>query len=116
VHSFVGPAGVFIGQEAEGKGGQWVACAGGPGDVRWRCRARRPCSRAGRAWSRRRGAVGRCWRGQAGRQLAERKRDREGGPGGRLPLLHFSRLGSGQRGLGSTTEMSTSMATGFRRT
>jgi hypothetical protein len=33
-----------------------------------------------------------------------------------LPLLlHVSRLGSGQRELGSTAEMSTSMATGLRR-
>jgi hypothetical protein len=32
------------------------------------------------------------------------------------PSLHFSRLGSGQRELGSTAGVSTSMATGTRRT
>jgi hypothetical protein len=45
------------------------------------------------------------------------QREKRGGPGRALPLLlHFSRLGSGQRGLGSTVEMSTSVATGSRRT
>jgi hypothetical protein len=47
----------------------------------------------------------------------QRVEGEEGGSGRVLPLLlHVSRLGSGQRGLGSTAEMSTSMATGLERT
>jgi hypothetical protein len=70
-----------------------------------------------------------CWRGSVsateccGSALARSRRsaacreqrDREGGSGCVLPpLLQVSRLGSGQRGLGSTAGVSTSMATGSR--
>jgi hypothetical protein len=92
--------GAFIGQGVRGKGGQWVACAWGPGDVHDQHRARRPCSRAGGVWSQRRSSVGRCWRGHAGRQLAERKRDREGGPGGVFPLLPCRTVWVGAEGAG----------------
>jgi hypothetical protein len=72
-----------------------------------------------------------CWRGLVavtgccGSVLARSRRSatcreqrkKRGGPGRILPLLlPFSRLGSGQRGLGSTAEDSSSMATGPRRT
>jgi hypothetical protein len=46
----------------------------------------------------------------------QRAEGEEGGSGRVLTLLlHVSWLGSGQRGLGSTVEMSMSMATGLRR-
>jgi hypothetical protein len=49
--------------------------------------------------------------------MCREQREKRGGPGRVLPLLlHVSRLGSGQRGLGSTVEMSRSMATGLERT
>jgi hypothetical protein len=45
----------------------------------------------------------------------QRAEEEEGGSGHILTLLlHVSWLGSGQRGLGSTVEMPTSMATGLR--
>jgi hypothetical protein len=117
VRPFVCSAGVFIGQTAEGEGGQEVASAGGPGDVR------RPTPGAA--------ALLACWRGSVSvteycgsvlvrsRRSAtcREQREKRGGPRRVLPLLlHDSRLGSGQRGLGSTAEMSTSMATGLERT
>jgi hypothetical protein len=76
-------------------------------------------------------ALGACWRGlvaateHCGSALARprwsascrEQRDREGGSGCVLPpLLHVSRLGSGQGRLGSTAGMSRSMATEPGRT
>jgi hypothetical protein len=100
VSSFVCSEGVFIGQRGGDKGAQWVAGAGCADDVHGRGRARRPCSRAGGVLSRRRSAVGRLWRGHGGRQLAERKRDREGGPGGVFPLLPCRSAWVGAEGAG----------------
>jgi hypothetical protein len=109
--------GGFIGSGGRGQGRPEARRCGGPGDVHGRHRPRRPCSRAGGVWSQPRSAVGRCWRGLAGRRRAGSRGRRDGGPGRvLLLLLHFSRLGSGQRGLGSTAASSTSMATGMRRT
>jgi hypothetical protein len=46
--------------------------------------------------------------------VVQRAEGKKGGSGRVLPfLLHFSRPGSGQRGLGSTEGASTSMATGL---
>jgi hypothetical protein len=110
-------AGVFIGQKAEGEGGQEVASAGALAMCDEQHQVRRPCSRAGGDLSWLRGSVGRRWRGHGGRQHAESRGRREGGPGRVLPLLlQVSRLKLGQRGLGSTAEDSSTMATGSRRT
>jgi hypothetical protein len=45
--------------------------------------------------------------------VQEEERQRGGSWAHSSSSLHFSRLGSGQRELGSTAEMSSSMATGF---
>jgi hypothetical protein len=47
--------------------------------------------------------------------LQRGRRRREGGPGAVFLSSHVARLGSGQRELGSTAEVSRSMATGFER-
>jgi hypothetical protein len=109
--------GGFYRPERRVRGAQWVAGAGCAGDVHGRHWPRRPCSRAGGVLSRPRSAVGRCWRGHGGRELAEREKEKRGGSGCCLPLLlPFSQLGSGQRELGSTAASSTSMAIGTRGT
>jgi hypothetical protein len=74
--------GAFIGQDVGGEGGQEVARTGALATCDEQHRARRPCARAGRAWSRRRGTVGRLWRAPAGRRRAERRETERGGPGG----------------------------------
>jgi hypothetical protein len=109
--------GGFYRPERRGRGRPVARWCGGPGDVR---RAT-PGTAALRA----------CWRGFpsatecCGSALARswrsvtcsEQRKKRGGPRRiLLLLLHFSRLGSGQRGLGSIAEVSTSMATGSRRT
>jgi hypothetical protein len=48
--------------------------------------------------------------------VQEEERQRRGSWARSSSSLHFSRLGSGQRELGSTAASSTSMATGSRRT
>jgi hypothetical protein len=50
-------------------------------------RARRSRGRAGGVLSRLRSAMGQCWRGHGGRQLAEREKEKRGGPGGVLRFL-----------------------------
>jgi hypothetical protein len=70
--------GVFIGQTAEGEGGQEVASVGALATCDEQHRARRPCSHAGGVLSRRRSTVGRCWRGHGSRQRAESRGRREG--------------------------------------
>jgi hypothetical protein len=92
--------GVFIGQEAEGEGGQEVACARVLATCDEQHQARRPCSRAGGVLSWRRGSVGRRWRSHDGRQLAERKKERRGGPGGALLFLPYltAWVGAGEAG------------------
>jgi hypothetical protein len=84
---------------------------GGPGDEHGQHRARRPCSRAGGVLSWRRGSVGRRWRGHYGRQVAERKKERRGGPGGVLLVLPYltAWVGAGEAGLdrGSVHGMAT---------
>jgi hypothetical protein len=64
-------------------------------------RVRRPWGRAGGAWLRRRGTVGRRWRGHAGRQRAESRGQGERGPGGCFLLLPCltAWVGAGEAGL-----------------
>jgi hypothetical protein len=100
VSSLVCSAGLFIGQEAGGEGVQWVVGARCAGDVHGRSRARRPWGRAGGAWSRRRGTVGRRWRGHDGRRRAERRGTEKGGPGGSCLLLPCRTAWVGAEGAG----------------
>jgi hypothetical protein len=113
VRSIMCSDGAFIGQEVGGEGGQKVAGAGALATCDGQHRARRPCARAGGVLSWRRGTVGRRWRDYAGRQLAERKRERRGGPGGVLLFLPCltARVGAGEAGLdrGSAHGMATGL-------
>jgi hypothetical protein len=117
LRSFVCSAGVFYRPGSRGRGRPVARRCGGPGDVRR--------ATPGAA------ALLACWRGlvaatgYCGSVLARSRRsatgneqrEKRGGPGHDLPLLlQVSRLGSGQRVLGSTAEDSSSMATGSRRT
>jgi hypothetical protein len=92
--------GDFIGQEIGGEGGQKVAGAGALATCDGQHRAQRPCARAGGVLSWRRGTVGRHWRDHAGRPLAERKRERRGGPGGVLLFLPCLTAWVGAEGAG----------------
>jgi hypothetical protein len=92
--------GGFIGSGGRGqgrpKGGQWW----GPDGVQRPHRARRPRGHAGGVLSRLRSAVGRCWRGHGGRELAERKKERRGGPGDVLYFFPCRTAWVGAKGAG----------------
>jgi hypothetical protein len=81
--------------ERRGRGCPEARRLGGPGNARRSYRARRPRGHAGRVLARPRSAVGRCWRGQGGRERAEKKKTGRGPWAQFSSSLRFSWLRSG---------------------
>jgi hypothetical protein len=109
--------GAFYRPGGRGRGWPEGGRCGGPGDVR---RATPGAAALRACWRGLVAATGYCGsvlvRSRRSATCSE-QREKRGGPGRVLPLLlQVSRLGSGQRGLGSTAEDSSSMAIGSRRT
>jgi hypothetical protein len=92
--------GDFIGSGGRGQGRPEGGQCGGPGGVQRPRQARRPRGRAGGVLSRLRRAVGWLWRGHGGRELAERKKEKRGGPGRVHPFLPCRTAWVGAEGAG----------------